>query len=175
MGNGSSTLKMLKKVLRTGKCPVVIDADGINCLKDNIYELEDKDRPLILTPHPGELARLLDLTAEQVQKDRINIARSFAEKTGAVILLKGVNTVIASPEGRIYVNPTGNTALAKAGTGDVLTGLIGGLLAQGISPFDAAVLGAYLHGLSADILVKSAAPASITAGDVADALGRAML
>ncbi len=175
MGNGASTLKMLKKVLRKGKCPVVIDADGINCLKDNIYELEDKDRPLILTPHPGELARLLGLTAEQVQKDRINVARRFAAKTGAVILLKGTNTVIASPEGRIFVNPTGNTALAKAGTGDVLTGLIGGLLAQGTDPFDAAVLGAYLHGLSADILVKSAAPASVTAGDVADNLGRAML
>lgn len=174
MSDTEDTREIVRAVLKTGKCPVVIDADGINCLKDNIYELKDYGRPIILTPHPGEFARLLKISAAEVQAGRIKLAKELSAATGAVILLKGVNTVIASPDGRTAVNPTGNPALAKAGTGDVLTGMIGALCAEGVEPFAAAVLGAYLHGQSADELVTRMAPSSVTASDVADNLGKVM-
>ena len=174
MSDTEDTREIVRAVLKAGKCPVVIDADGINCLKDNIYELKDYGRPIILTPHPGEFARLLKISAAEVQADRIKLAKELSAATGAVILLKGVNTVIASPDGRTAVNPTGNPALAKAGTGDVLTGMIGALCAEGVEPFAAAVLGAYLHGQSADELVTRMAPSSVTASDVADNLGKVM-
>lgn len=172
MGNGKSTKKIAEFLLKNGKAPLILDADGINSISDNINVLKDKSRPVILTPHPAEFGRLTGLTAAEVQSDRLNLARSFAAEYDAVLLLKGADTVIAAPDGRVRINTTGGTALAKAGCGDVLTGIIGGLAAQGVEPFTAAVLGAYLHGEAADFLVREQAAASVLAGEVADALGK---
>lgn len=171
MGNTSDTRKMAEFLIKNGKSPLIIDADGINAVSVNINVLKDKSRPVIMTPHPGEFARLTGKTVKEVQADRIENARSFAKEYGTVLLLKGFNTVIAAPDGKVMVNTTGSSALAKAGCGDVLTGIVGALAAQGVKPFEAAVLGAYLHGAAADHLTKTVAPASVLASEIADALG----
>lgn len=173
MGDGENTRKIVEYLLKNGKSPLIIDADGINSISRNINVLKesrDKNRSVVLTPHPGEFGRLTGLTAREVQADRLNLAKCFAVEYGVILLLKGSNTIIAAPDGRVQVNNTGNPALAKAGCGDVLTGIIGALAAQGIDAFTAAVLGAYLHGKAADLLVNGKAAASVLASEVADAL-----
>lgn len=170
MGNNENTADIVRFLLKSGNCPIILDADGINCISDNINVLKDNDRPIILTPHPGEFARLLGISVPEVQADRLRLARKFARDTGTILLLKGMNTVIAAPDGTVTVNPTGNNALSKAGCGDVLTGIIAGLAAQGVKPYDAAVLGAYLHGKCADELVKTKSPASVLASELVDSL-----
>lgn len=172
MGNNENTAAIVQALLKSGNCPIILDADGINCISDNINVLKDNDRPIILTPHPGEFARLLGISVAEVQASRLELARKFAGETGTVLLLKGMNTVIAAPDGRVNVNPTGNNALSKAGCGDVLTGIIAGLAAQGVQPYDAAVLGAYIHGKCADELVKNRNPASVLASELVDCLGK---
>src|SRR5207302_5654525 len=117
--------------------PIVVDADGLGALAGSIERLATAKGPRVLTPHPGEMARLLGMETAEVQADRIAAARSLAARTGAMVALKGARTVIATPRGTIYLNPTGNPALAVGGTGDVLTGLCGALLAQGLAPLDA--------------------------------------
>lgn len=172
IGNTDDSREIVRRVLKSGKCPVIIDADGINCVCGNINVLKDNDRPIILTPHPGEFARLISSSPAVVQSNRLYLALDFAIDTGTVVVLKGYYTVIASPDGRAYVNTTGSNALAKAGSGDVLTGIIASLCAQGVKPFEAAALGVYLHGLCADYLTKSVSPFSVLASDVIDALGK---
>ena len=125
----------------------MIDADGLNALAD--YEWNAGDRLRVLTPHPGEMSRLIDSSIQAVQDDRLGSASEFAKQTQAVVVLKGYRTVIAFPDGRSWINPTGSAALAKGGTGDVLTGLIAGMLSQFPKDGEAAVLAAvYLHGLA---------------------------
>lgn len=170
IGNNINTRFVTEFVLANGDCPLILDADGINSICDNINVLKDNRHPIVLTPHPGEFMRMTGLSVEQIQHNRLQLAKTFAKESGCVLLLKGVNTVIASPDGRAFVNTTGNSALAKGGSGDVLTGIIAGLLAQGADPFDAAVLGAYLHGKCADELVKKASPAGIIPGDIVEFL-----
>ena len=172
MGNNESTAVLVEALLKSGNCPIILDADGINCISDNINVLKDNDRPIILTPHPGEFARLLGISVAEVQAHRLERARRFAVDYGVVLLLKGINTVIAAPDGRITVNPTGNNALSKAGCGDVLTGIIAGLAAQGTEPYEAAVLGAYIHGKCADELTKTHSPSSVLAGELVEYLSR---
>lgn len=171
MGNRKETAEIICALLKAGKCPIVLDADGINSVSGNINVLKDNDRPIILTPHPGEFSRLTGYSAAQIQADRLNKAKSFASETGTVVLLKGADTVIASPDGKAFINTSGNNALAKAGCGDVLTGIIGGLAAQGTDPFYSAVLGAYIHGRAADNLVRRTAAAAVLAGDIVEELG----
>lgn len=171
LGNNEGTREIVSFLLKKGNCPVILDADGINCLNGNINILKDNNRPIIMTPHPGELARLMKTTVATLQANRLNIARIFAIEYRVILLLKGQNTIIAAPNGRTYINTSGNNALAKAGCGDVLTGIIGALTAQGVEPFQAAVLGAYLHGSSADIWVESGVnPAAVLASEIADGL-----
>lgn len=172
MGNTEETRKTAEFLLKNVKAPLIIDADGINAVSANINILKDKSGPLIMTPHPGEFARLTGTSVSWVQSHRIEAARDFALKYDTVLLLKGANTVVAAPDGRVAVNTTGNSALAKAGCGDVLTGIIGALAAQGTKPFEAAVLGAYLHGAAADLLIKEQAAASVLASEITDALGK---
>jgi hydroxyethylthiazole kinase-like uncharacterized protein yjeF len=129
--------------------PLVVDADGLNALaamEDNWWE--HVPPPSVLTPHPGEMARLLNGTIGDVQSDRVGVAEEMAKRWGHVIVLKGASTVVANPEGPVVVLPFATPALASAGTGDVLAGAVVGLLAQGLKPFDAALAGAYLHGLA---------------------------
>src|SRR5262249_16449931 len=135
--------------------PMVVDADGLNALAASgaaaHAALRRAKGPRLLTPHPGEMARLLSTTTEAVQANRLGVARRLAAATGSLVALKGGRTVVAAPDGRAYINPTGNPGLATAGTGDVLTGLTGALLAQGAPPLDALRLSAYVHGRAADL------------------------
>ena len=152
--------------MRDLACPMVIDADGINNLAADTSGLKDAAGPRILTPHPGEMARLVGLSTPAVQARRLDLARETAAKFGVTLVLKGAQTVVAAPDGRASINSTGNPALASGGTGDVLTGLIGGFLAQGLAPWDAARLGVYLHGLAADFFVSHHGQRGMIAGDL---------
>ncbi|MEW9095559.1 MAG: NAD(P)H-hydrate dehydratase [Clostridiaceae bacterium] len=153
MGNSEDTFKILVNVMQNADCPVVIDADGLNVLKNNINILKEKKSNLILTPHLGEMARLINKPIDYIKENRIEIAKDFAEKHGVVLLLKGYYTLITDGESLI-VNSTGNSAMASGGMGDCLTGIIASLLAQGYSPLRAAALGAYIHGYCGDKLSK---------------------
>src|SRR5437667_82405 len=127
----------------------------------------------VLTPHPGEMARLIGGTVDDVQRDRLGVARTFATVHGAYLVLKGARTLIAEPDGRVLINPTGNSGMASGGTGDVLTGIIGALLARGIDAAHAALAGVYLHGLAGDVAAERVGEEALIAGDVIEALGEA--
>jgi len=145
------TSSLIRELIESLEKPVVIDADGINALAGHVSMLKKRRYSTIITPHPGEMAGLIERDVSEVTSDRIDIAEKFAITYKTITLLKGARTIIADERGNVYINPTGNPALAIGGTGDVLTGLISGLIAQGLSGLDAAKLGAYLHGLAADI------------------------
>ena len=150
--------------------PLVIDADGLNNLADELRPLAASAAPRILTPHPGEMARLTGLSIAEVQADREGVAARFAAEHRCVVVLKGQGTLIAAPDGALYVNTTGNPGMATGGTGDVLAGLTGGLLAQGADPVGAAALGAWLHGLAGDFAADSKTGRAMLARDLVDAL-----
>ena len=152
LGNYKSTAEMTETVIRRADCPIIIDADGLNSVAPNINILKESKKGIIVTPHPAEFARMTGRRVEEIQRDRLTAAKEFAKEYGCVTVLKGVNTVTASPEGNIFVNTTGNAGLAKGGSGDVLAGIIASLAAQGVNMFHAAALGVYLHGLAADVL-----------------------
>jgi NAD(P)H-hydrate epimerase len=154
------------------RCPVpfVLDADGLNALSGRADLLALKQSDCILTPHPGEMARLLQCSADEVQADRETAALRLAEKAQAVVALKGARTLIAAPGGPIFENPTGNHGLAKGGSGDVLTGLIAGLVAQGLTPLNAAKVGVFTHGLAADLAAEAIGARGMIASDVIDHL-----
>jgi hydroxyethylthiazole kinase-like uncharacterized protein yjeF len=169
-GSGEDTAEELDDALAS-QVPVLVDADGLTELaRRGPRALAGRSAPTVLTPHAGEAARLLggDASAEQVAAARLRHARELAARYGATVLLKGSTTVVARPDGTARVNSTGTGWLATAGSGDVLAGLIGALLAAGLPPFDAAPVGAYLHGLAGRLAAGSGAP--ITASDIAAAL-----
>ncbi len=143
--------------------PLVLDADGLNAFAGEPEALRGPG-PRVLTPHPGEMARLLARSVDAVQRDRLECARELARRSGAVVLLKGARSVIATPEGDARINPTGGPGLATGGTGDVLAGVIGALLGQGLGAFDAASLGAYLHGMAGEERAVGLAAQEIAAG-----------
>jgi len=153
--------------------PTVVDADGINNLAGRPDLLGCACAGLVLTPHPGEFSRLTGLKPEEINADRVGVSRRFATEHKVVLVLKGASTVVAAPDGRVFVNPTGNSGLASGGTGDVLTGLITSLMAQGMSPLDAACAGVFLHGLAADIAVQSLTEYCLAAGDLPGYLSKA--
>ncbi|MGM9987425.1 MAG: NAD(P)H-hydrate dehydratase [Bacillaceae bacterium] len=158
MGNTEETLLRLQTVFEHATCPIVIDADGINVIanvlqRDSHY-LQQKKQALIFTPHLGEMARLTGLSIEEIRKNRLDIAKEFAKKHGVVLLLKGYQTIITDGD-TLFVNPTGNSAMANGGMGDTLTGIITSFIGQGLSPLQSAVCGAYLHGYIGDELAKT--------------------
>lgn len=155
LGNRSETAEVTEFALKNADCPIILDADGLNSICGNINVLKESRGSVVVTPHPAEFARMTGRTAEEVQSDRISAAKRFAREYRVITVLKGVNTVIAAPTGEAFVNTTGNAGLAKGGSGDVLTGVIASLLAQGADPFYGTVLGVYLHGLAADKLAKT--------------------
>jgi NAD(P)H-hydrate epimerase len=165
LGTHKETMEVVRRIARDLTLPLVMDADGVNALAPAPDWLKDAPGPRILTPHPGEMARLTGLSVKEIQADRLKAARKAAARYSAIVVLKGAQTVVADPEGRVSINPTGSPALASGGTGDVLTGLIGGFLAQRMTPWDAARLGVYLHGLAADYLAGDLARGLI-AGDL---------
>lgn len=166
LGTHPETREVVQALVRDCPLPLVIDADGLNCLAGRLEVLKECAGARILTPHPGEMGRLLGLPAKEVQSRRLEVARNFAAAHGVWLVLKGAQTLVAAPDGLLSLNPTGNPALASGGTGDVLTGLIGGLLAQGLAPWDAARLGVYLHGLAADYLAEVVGLRGHIAGDL---------
>ena len=170
IGTAPETQKLFKNLLQENTKPVVIDADGLNILAGHIEILKDLDTPVVLTPHPGEMARLISTTSANVQKDRIKCARDFAEKFNVHVVLKGARTIVAHPDGRVFINPTGNPGMASGGMGDVLTGVIAGFIAQGHQPELAAHAGVYLHGATADSLAKNKGPFGYLATDVMNTL-----
>jgi NAD(P)H-hydrate epimerase len=153
---------------------VVIDADGLNCLAKIDKWPEKLKVPAILTPHPGELSRLTGLTTPEIQADRLAVARSYAAEWGVTLVLKGANTIVAAADGRGRISPFANPGLASGGTGDVLAGVITGLVAQGLAPFEAASLGVYLHGLAGEHVRRELGSAGMLAGDLLPALPRMM-
>jgi len=174
VGTAEETVKCLRALAEGIEQPMVIDADGLNGLAGQADLLRRRRAPTVLTPHPGEAARWLDLSPGDLNADRVGAARRLAEATGAVVLLKGAATVVAGPEGRVVVNPTGGPALASGGTGDVLTGLCAGLLGQGMAPLEAAALAVFVHGHAADRLAERHGDAGTLAGDLAAELPATM-
>lgn len=171
---------LLEFLITESAVPMVIDADGLNAIADRTGILKKSRAPLVLTPHPGEMARLLrrssSLTAvspDAIEKDRAGSALAFAKKTKTVLVLKGVPTVTATPGGKVFVNSTGNSGMATAGTGDVLTGMISAFLAQGIVPEDAAIAGAYMHGYIGDLVAREKGQYSMIASDIIRKIPRA--
>jgi NAD(P)H-hydrate epimerase len=164
-----STQALIQKVIATVAMPMVIDADGLNAITGHLDILSAKQngrKAKILTPHPGEMARLLKISVKQVQNDRKNIAQKFARKHKVTLVLKGHNTIVADSLGNVFVNKTGNPGMATAGSGDVLTGMIASFLGQGLSAFEAAKYGVYLHGLAGDIASKEKTLVSLIASDI---------
>ncbi|NLV39979.1 MAG: NAD(P)H-hydrate dehydratase [Candidatus Hydrogenedentes bacterium] len=171
------TISFARRFIRGWDGPLAVDADALHALA--------WDRPLsgpcraqtlpppVLTPHPGEMARLTGLSTAEIQETRETAALHYAEKWNAVVVLKGWHTVIAAPDGRAAVNPTGNQGMASGGSGDVLAGLLGGLLAQGMDPWEAACAAVYVHGLAGDIAVRGVSPRALTAGDLVRGLSEA--
>ncbi len=170
LGQASETRKLVHKIILESQIPVVVDADGINHLAGRMQILKKAHVPIILTPHPGEMARLLDVKVSKIQQDRINCARNVAVDLNIHVVLKGARTVIAHPDGRIFINATGNAGMASGGMGDVLTGIIAGHIVQGFSPESAAHIGVYLHGAAADCLALTVGPYGYLAGEVMHAV-----
>ena len=161
---------MTRWLLGHSEVPLVIDADGLNCVAVDVAMLEHARVPVILTPHPGEMARLLNLTNAEVQVNRLDHARGFAAAHRCFLELKGANTIIAAPDGRARVNTTGNPGMASGGMGAVLTGVLSGLLAQGLPPEEACCLGVFLHGYVGDMATEEKGEAGILARDLIERL-----
>ncbi len=178
MGPGLSqndgVTKLVRKMYAEIDKPFVIDADGINAFQGFTDILKNTERQAVLTPHPGELARLIGKTPGEVNADRIAIARTLASEWGINILLKGAASVLAASDGGIFLNPTGNPSLAKGGSGDILTGFVGGLASQGYKLVESTLLGAYLHGYMADTWVEDNSDMDLLALDLIIGLGRAI-
>lgn len=167
------TSSMVRELVGDVRVPLVLDADGLNAFAGKARSLSGRRRPLLLTPHPGEMGRLTGRDTKEVQADRIGVARALAAAGGCHVVLKGHQTLVASPDRHVSVNPTGNPAMATAGMGDVLTGLLAGLLAQGIEVGTAARLGVYVHGLAGDLAAGPDGGTPILARDLLDACPRA--
>lgn len=164
--SGESIKGIMAEIITNCSVPTVIDADGLNAIADNVEILRHHKAETVITPHPGEMARLMGCTTNKVQADRRGAAKSFAESHGVITVLKGNETVIALPEGRIFTNPTGNPGMATAGSGDVLAGIIAGFLAQGFTASDAALCGVYIHGAAGDTAAREIGEYGLTAGDI---------
>lgn len=173
MGRAATTREQVIHLLEHSKVPVILDADAVTVLADHLDAIENAACPVILTPHPGEFAVLFGLKVEDVQEDRLGMVRMAADKLGAVFVLKGAGTLAAAPGQPVAVNMTGNPGMASGGSGDVLAGLIGGLAAQGIAPYEAACAGIWLHGKAGDLAAAEKSQASITAADIIEKLPEA--
>jgi len=163
--------KFLQETLADSGKPCIIDADALNAIakKPDGFPKDSGDK-IVLTPHPKELSRLMEVSVQEIQADRISWALKAAEQFNCTIVLKGSRTVIASTDGEVFINPTGNPGMATAGAGDVLSGIIGALLAQGLVPIDAATLGVYIHGMAGDVAAGELGETGVVAGDIKDAI-----
>ncbi len=167
-----STQKLLRKVVAKTNKPAVIDADGLNALCGHLDILKSQS---ILTPHPAEMARLTDKSVKEIELKRITIAKTFTRYYNCILVLKGHHTIVAAPGHQCYINLTGNPGMATAGSGDVLSGMIGAFLGQGLKAFDAAKTAVYLHGLAGDIAAEKKTQISLIASDIIEAIPEAIL
>lgn len=171
LGRDASTAEQIRLLVEGSDLPLVLDADGLNAFGlDRAEGLDGSGRSLVLTPHPGEMGRLLGASTAEVQADRLGAVRRCAEKHRAVVVLKGHRSLVADPEGRVWINPTGNSGMATGGAGDVLTGMIAGLVAQGLPGLEAAILGVFAHGMAGDLAAETGHEAALVAGDLVEAL-----
>jgi len=176
LGRAPGTRAFVRALVDRATTPLVVDADGLNAFAGDPGGLAGREgRAVVITPHPGELARLVGVSTAEVQADRLQIARSFAAAHGVYVVLKGYRTVIATPDQKVFINPTGNPGMATGGTGDVLTGMIAAWLAQLLDAEAACKLGVYLHGLAGDLAEADEGEVGMTAGDLAGHLGDAIL
>lgn len=163
-------IEVIRNVIREANIPLVLDADALNAVSRDVSILKEHKAEIVITPHPGEMARLTGLSTRDVQNNRLKVASEFAADNGVIVVLKGSRTVVALPEGILYVNINGNPGMASGGTGDVLAGIIVSLIGQGMKPSDAAVAGVYLHGLSGDAAAKNKGMHGMIASDIIEAL-----
>ena len=178
LGQEGGTRAFARDFVHRCPVPLLVDADGLNALAPSpkergAVEALRRSSPTVVTPHPGEMARLVGSDTAEVQRRRLETARAFAMETGAVVALKGQRTIVADPQGRAAVNPTGNPGMATGGTGDVLSGIVGALLARGADAWTAATAGVYLHGLAGDEAAARLGQESLLAGDLVRYLPRA--
>lgn len=170
LGRPDAAARMMTRLVRELPVPAVLDADALNAVAADPGVLRAARVPLVLTPHPGEMARLAATTPAEIQGDRIGIAQSFAREHGVILVLKGAYSVVAEPGGRAWLNTTGNPGMASGGMGDVLSGIVGALLAQGLPAAEAARLGTWAHGRAGDLARERVGEAALVASDVVDAL-----
>lgn len=166
ISQNKETQHLVRNLITKVSKPVVLDADGINSFSGHVDMLKSASSGLVMTPHPGEIARLTGKDITEIQKNRKDIALAFANEYNTVLVLKGHRTVVANPAGECYINETGNAGMASAGCGDVLTGVIAGFIAQGCDTFTASILGVYFHGLAGDEAVKEKGVLSLIATDL---------
>jgi NAD(P)H-hydrate epimerase len=175
IGTEEETRTFLQIVALNIPGALLIDADGLNLLaRDKSILAQRKPRSTLLTPHPGEMARLLGIDNDAVQKDRITAAKTLASQTNAIVVLKGYRTIIADPEGHVWINLTGGSALASAGTGDILTGILVGFMAQNLVPLDAAIAGVFLHGFISNVFEAEFPHQALNAMDILQYWNRAV-
>jgi hydroxyethylthiazole kinase-like uncharacterized protein yjeF len=176
LGRGEGVTTFVRELLEKGESPLVLDADALNAFADEPSALVGREgRDLIITPHPGEMARLVGCSVDDVQADRMGIARDFAQSHKVYVVLKGYRSLVATPDGKVFINPTGSPGMATGGTGDVLTGLTAALVGQGLEAFAAAQLAVYLHGAAGELADADEGEVSMTAMDLADHIGDAIL
>jgi NAD(P)H-hydrate epimerase len=172
-GQSAEMIEVIRQLITQVDKPLVIDADGLNTLAKNTELLANRVNEIVITPHPGEMSRLTGMTTEEINKNPIQTATAFAVKWQIVVVLKGARTVVALPDGSAYVNLGGNPGMATAGSGDVLTGIITSLVAQGMRIADAAIAGVFLHGYSGDIMASQKGEYGLIAGDLIEGITQA--
>jgi hydroxyethylthiazole kinase-like uncharacterized protein yjeF len=176
LGQAAGTREFVRALVDRATMPVVIDADGLNAFAEDPDRLSGREgRDVIITPHPGEMARLVGMSTDEVQGSRLEIARNFATAHRIYVVLKGHRTLVAAPDGKVFINPTGNAGMATGGTGDVLTGMIAAWLAQLLDAEAACQLAVYLHGMAGDLAEADEGEVAMTAGDLAAHLGDAVM
>ena len=170
LSTNPETVKLVSHILKEAKVPVVLDADALNALSMVPDSLKYLDKHKVLTPHPGEMGSLTGIPVKDIQADRLEVTRKYAKKWKCNLVLKGAGTILSDPDGMVSINPTGNPALASGGSGDVLTGMIAGFIARGLTPIKASQAGIHLHGMAADYLSLAAGEAGILASEIAEAV-----
>ena len=175
IGTHHETVELVKRLVLQTEKPMIIDADGLNCLAKNAAIIKQHKNELVISPHIGEFSRLTGLAIEEIIKNRFKYAVDFAAENNLTIILKGAPSIIADAAGNIHINSTGNEGMATAGSGDVLTGLVGGFLAQGMKTVEAAVLAVYAHGLAGDMAAETVGSRGMIAGDILDYVPKALL
>jgi NAD(P)H-hydrate epimerase len=167
ISRNSETAEFVRTIVKHGDTSLVVDADALNAFEGVADKLNGRGRTLVITPHPGEMSRLTGLSIPEIQANRLEVARNFAREHELIVVLKGHRTLIAAPDGTVWVNPTGNPGMATGGTGDVLTGMIAGLIAQHPQhALEATALAVYLHGLAGDLVGESVGENSLVATDL---------